>query len=207
LYKGLEAVTRDNGNANSQSNSLRLFYGVFIDESLRPSVADLQDRLRQAGSRVKWVEPHNLHFTLRFIGDTPAHAVDSFAQAGRTAAAECAAFDILVRGVGAFPSATRARTIWLGAGEGAEAFEALHAALSAALHAGRLAEPEPKPFVAHCTLGRVRDRPTAELSAAIGSLSQVEIGPMRCEDLCLIESTLTRSGPVYRTIEAFTLSG
>ncbi len=188
-----------------KADNLRLFYGVFIEHRLRDGVVALQERLREASGRVKWVDPHNLHFTLRFIGDTPPDSVADFVQAGRQAAAACRQFDIQVRGAGAFPSPQRARTIWLGAGEGADEFKALHAALSDALDASSLAEPERKSFVPHCTLGRVRERPSAELAAAIEDNANAEIGRMKCAEFCLIKSTLTGSGPIYETVEAFAL--
>jgi len=188
-----------------KGDNLRLFYGVFIEDRLRDGVVALQERLREAGGRVTWVKPHNLHFTLRFIGDTPPDSVADFVQAARQAAAACSQFDIQVRGAGAFPSPQSARTIWLGAAEGADEFKALHAALSDALDTSGLAKPERKSFVPHCTLGRVREPPSAELAAAIEDNANAEIGRMKCAEFCLIESTLTGSGPIYETVEAFTL--
>jgi len=193
------------GHDANKGGKLRLFYGVFIEAHLHDGIAALQQRLRQAGGRVTWVKPPNLHYTLRFIGDTPPARVAELAQAGRQAAAACRRFSTQVSGVGAFPSPPRARTIWLGAAEGAEQLKALHAALIEALKAANLADPERKPFVPHCTLGRVRERPSAALAATIEANAQAEIGPMECAELCLIKSTLTGSGEVYETLEAFTL--
>ena len=205
------------GGDKSGEGSIRLFYGVYVDEARRDAVVELQERLRVPGPRVKWVERRNLHFTLRFIGDTPAGRVDEFVDAGRAvvagraAGAACRSFDMQLRGAGAFPSPAHAKTIWLGADAGAEAMIELHRALSEVLDSEGLAEAEGRAFVPHCTLGRVRQGGGRErgecgrLAEALRAEAETEIGGMRCGEFCLISSTLTSSGPQYETVERFAL--
>lgn len=194
------------GGDKSGEGSIRLFYGVYVDEARRDAVVELQERLRVPGPRVKWVERANLHFTLRFIGDVPAGRVDDFVVAGGAAAAACRSFDMQLRGAGAFPSPAHAKTIWLGADAGAEAMIELHRALSEVLDSEGLAEAEGRAFVPHCTLGRVRERgECGRLAEALKAEAETEIGGMRCGEFCLIGSTLTSSGPQYETVERFAL--
>lgn len=195
------------GGGKTRPNTARIFFGVYIAEDLRPAASELQSRLKQAGGRVTWVAPHNLHFTLQFIGDTPPELIPRFAQAAGEAAERVSAFAVDVAGVGAFPSPMRARTLWLGCSRGATEFGHLAAELSARLHQAGLAEPESRPFAAHCTLGRVREQPSDKLVAAIEGLADAVVGEMSCTRFSLIKSTLTGSGPVYEVLEEFGLPG
>jgi len=203
-------VTHTGEETSRHATTVRLFYGVFVDEALRESVVRLQERLHVPGPRIKWVERQNLHFTLRFIGDTPGSRVPEFVAAGRAAAAACPSFDMQTQGAGAFPSPANPQTIWLGATAGAEAMIELHRALSDVLANEALAEPEDRAFVPHCTLGRVRQgrgrrREYRRLAEAIEAEAETEIGAMRCAEFCLISSTLASSGPQYETVARCTL--
>lgn len=195
------------GGGKTPADVARLFFGVYIAEELRPAASELQSRLKQAGGRVTWVAPHNLHFTLQFIGDTPTDRVPRFAQAAGQAAQSARAFAVNVAGIGAFPSPARARTLWLGCGRGAAELSALEAELMGRLHQAGLAELQSRPFAAHCTLGRVRERPSEKLITEIERLADAVVGEMRCTRFSLIKSTLTGSGPVYEVLEDFGLPG
>ena len=71
------------------------------------------------------------------------------------AAAVFESFELEIRQAGAFPSASRPRTLWLGTGQGSESLGNLHAALENALKP--LGFPkEHRRFAAHLTIGRVR---------------------------------------------------
>ena len=204
-------LSRSADKPAQNATGIRLFYGVYVDEALRDAVVELQERLRVPGPRIKWVERQNLHFTLRFIGDVPVSRAADFAAAGRAAALACTSFDIQLQGAGAFPSPANPKTIWLGAAGGAEAMIQLHRALSDVLDTAALAEPEGRAFVPHCTLGRVRQgrgrqrQEYRRLADVIEAEAETEIGGMRCDEFCLISSTLTSSGPQYETVERFTL--
>ncbi len=193
--------------AKREPDRARVFFGVHIDEDVRSAAVELQRQLMQAGDRVKWVEPENLHFTLRFIGDTALSGIPHITKAARQAAGRVSAFSVDIAGVGAFPSPARARSLWLGCTGGVTEFVALHTNLAWALEQAELVEPEQRPFTPHMTLGRVRERPSIELVSRIDSLADAPVGSMRCSAFSLIRSTLTGSGPVYEVLEDFGLTG
>ncbi len=64
----------------------RLFCAVKV-----PLTDDIEEafevyRRELAGEAIKWVEPHNLHLTLKFFGDTPADRLDAITAALQSAA-------------------------------------------------------------------------------------------------------------------------
>ncbi len=134
----------------------RLFFAVQLPHPLQAAAEVVQRTLRRSEADVKWVEPHNLHFTLKFLGDRPLSQVPALSQAAREVAARCSSFHVMLQGLGAFPHDRWPQVIWIGCREGGDCLAQLGRALDAALHTAGLAPRDKKPFVPHLTLGRAR---------------------------------------------------
>jgi 2'-5' RNA ligase len=131
------------------------------------------------------------HLTLQFLGNR----VDL--DATRAALPEIALREGAVRlgGVGAFPSARRARIAWVGVAEGG-AWLAQAAACVAALLAPSGFVPEDRSFHPHVTLARMR-APT-DVRDAIGALDVEDVGaPWTASEIVLFESRLGRPHATY----------
>lgn len=179
----------------------RIFIAVEMSAQLQEDVAALQEKMRASGARLRWVKPHNMHFTLRFLGDIPAAQVARAAIATRQAAGGVAPFEVVVAGLGAFPTFDRPQVVWLGTKAGGEALEGLAAALDAQLLRAGFA-PEGRPFRAHLTLGRAKDdRQWGDLVRSLQHYRDVEIGRQVVDALVIMESRLTPDGPVYSPVE------
>lgn len=175
----------------------RMFIAAELSAENRDRVADLQERMRSAGARIRWVKPHQLHFTLRFLGEIPAAQVARAIVATREAVRAAAPFLVTIAGLGAFPSLERPQVVWLGTREGGEALQRLAADLDAALSAERF-PGERRPFRPHLTLGRSRDdRQWQEVVRALHRYRDVVIGTQPVESVTVMESRLTPDGPVY----------
>jgi RNA 2',3'-cyclic 3'-phosphodiesterase len=186
----------------------RLFFAVLLAPELRDAVAGIQERLRATRARVKWVEPQNLHFTMKFLGETPEGLTRRLVEVARDVAARHVAFPLEVGGVGAFPRAAEPRVVWVGCGAGAAALEALAADLDAALARERLSSPEQRPFKAHLTVGRARDpREARDLEPVLRDEARAAVGLMQVTHLALMRSELRREGPVYAEVARAELGG
>ncbi len=139
----------------------RLFVAVPIADEARRGIGELVERVRagvegqrgRGGPSVRWVQLDNLHLTIRFLGATAPELVADAADAVHDAARRQQAFDVTIAGAGAFPSADRPRTLWLGIAGGAVGLGGLAATLDQALEA-RGWPSEERPFRAHLTLAR-----------------------------------------------------
>lgn len=179
----------------------RTFIAAELSPENRDRVADLQEQMRSTGARIRWVKPHNLHFTLRFLGEISAAQVARAIVATREAVRATPPFSVTIAGLGAFPSLERPQVVWLGTREGGEALERLAADLNAALSAERFPN-EPRSFRPHLTLGRSRDdRQWQEVVRALHRYRDVVIGTQTVESVTVMESHLTPDGPVYTTRE------
>lgn len=184
----------------------RLFFAVPLSVEVRSLLTGLQQRLAESGVRVKWVEPPNLHLTLRFLGDQPDDRLEELREIAQAVAGAHAPFALALQGVGAFPEPKHPRTLWVGTGEGGEALTALGRDLSQALEAAGVVAPEGKPFAAHCTLGRVRQEGgLGPLSTALAAAT-VTSAPWPVTHFVLYASRLSSAGPVYRPLHEYELN-
>jgi 2'-5' RNA ligase len=178
----------------------RTFIAIEAFDEVHASALTVIDRLRSTATNVKWVEPDNLHWTLQFLGDlTDTEMAEVCMRTVRTAAKH-EGFTIEAKAVGAFPSITRPRTLWLGAGEGAEEMIALQSDIERSLRALGF-RGENRAFVPHLTLGRVnRGDAGRTLSERLEKLADFDAGVMGVDALTVFASELGRDGPTYHVL-------
>jgi len=176
---------------------MRLFLAVFPPRATQTLAGGVIEKLRMPGDRVSWVAPQNLHYTMRFIGEVGADGARRIEEAAREAAASQTRFGAALGPPGAFPTAKRARVLWLGVNQGNEPFAKLAHALESALER-RGFQPEGRDFTAHLTLGRVRE-PGRDWTAELTQASAPEGADARfgVEAIDVVESQLTKEGSVY----------
>ncbi|MBI3312148.1 MAG: RNA 2',3'-cyclic phosphodiesterase [Candidatus Omnitrophica bacterium] len=184
---------------------MRLFVAVELTEQARQEVAALQVELRQTGADVKWVEPENLHLTLKFFGEVDKARLLELIETLKKCAV-CPAFSFELQGVGAFPALERPRVIWLGMNEGKEPMERLAGSLEkeCALLGFPMGD---RPFSAHLTLGRVRsEKRLPQLAQKLETTAFKTSEPIRVDRLVLFQSVLSSTGPAYTSTAILPLS-
>lgn len=127
---------------------MRLFIAVAADEEIKSAAAEAVARLRRAGGSFRWVDPRDMHTTLRWFGAVDESRLPEIQELMTRAAAATEPFEVVYGGVDAFDSHEEARVVWIGLTEGKEPMERL---------AGLLLRDEPRPYAPHLTLGRNRD--------------------------------------------------
>ena len=179
----------------------RIFIAIELDRGLRGEIEDLEARLTQAGTGLRWIRGENLHFTVRFLGEITPAQVAQVKLATREVAAAMPPFRLALGGIGAFPSLQRPQVIWVGVQEGSEELAALSPRLNAVLARHRF-PPEDRPFVAHLTLARVRDRRVwGDLVRAVSGFREVRVGAQEVRSLAIMESHLQPRGARYTRVE------
>jgi RNA 2',3'-cyclic 3'-phosphodiesterase len=185
----------------------RTFIAVAASSEVRRSALGLMHQLRPVAGDVKWVAAENLHWTLQFLGEVDDLQLPEVCDRVAAAAAEIEAFGLAARGAGAFPSADRPRTLWLGAGAGGNDMIALQAAIERSLSEFGF-RGESRRFVPHVTLGRAgRGRPPASLAAELAALADFDAGTMLVDEVTVYASQLTREGPIYDVLSHAPLAG
>uniref|UniRef100_A0A7J3X9G8 RNA 2',3'-cyclic phosphodiesterase n=3 Tax=Thermofilum pendens TaxID=2269 RepID=A0A7J3X9G8_THEPE len=186
---------------------LRVFIAVKVDEpSLVARVRQLQEDLTRVGLKAKLVEPENLHITLRFVGEIPAEKVEALRQKLREVRHR--KFSMLIKGVGAFPSISRPRVLWLGVDEGSAELSQLANMVSRAVDSLRLGlskGSEEESFTPHLTIARLKAPLSPEARRIVENLAEAVFGQQHVDFFYLFKSDLSPKGPVYTVIERYAL--
>ncbi|MFL5680110.1 MAG: RNA 2',3'-cyclic phosphodiesterase [Chloroflexota bacterium] len=180
----------------------RLFIAVPLDETSRAAVEGLvadvrglvEASAREPRSQVRWVRMDGLHLTLRFLGPTDAARIPALVRAIDDVAAATPAFDVQIRGAGAFPSAARPRTIWLAIDDGHDELTALAARLGDRL-ADEGVRRDDRPFRAHLTLARSDGRREGPLVARTLATRAADFAATFPSDRIVLFESLTGGGP------------
>lgn len=167
---------------------------LFVAIAMPPEIADRAAGLMGGLDGARWVDPDDLHLTLRFVGEVGK------AEAGDLAAAlsilRAPAFELRLSGFGQFGSGRRLRALWVGV-EPNPALDLLQGRVEAA--ARRAGQPaEPRRFVPHVTLARFGGGVSDEAIAAWSALrSPFAAGPFPVREATLFESFPGRDGAHY----------
>jgi 2'-5' RNA ligase len=175
---------------------VRAFLAIPLPEKLCEELAAVGRSI--AGLRAQ--KAPTIHLTIRFLGEV--EDPEPVARAAAEVAGRHPAFDVSLQGVGAFPDARRPRVVWVGLGEGAGAAAALAKDIDDAVFA--LGFPrEERPWSAHITLGRFRDRPPKPPHLD----PRREFGRARADRLVLFRSVLTPEGALHEPFREMSLLG
>jgi 2'-5' RNA ligase len=181
---------------------------AFIAVDLSPEIVrelgsvlkQLQPRLR--GGAVRWVPVSNMHLTLKFLGDVSVKNIDLVAKILEVQASQYAPFQIEVGQLGAFPSAHRARVIWVGVQAPPILAQLQH---EIDQQTARLGYPsEDRKFSPHLTLGRVSRNATPQdirqIDEVLSSVAVGSLGTTPIEAIHLYRSDLNPQGAVYHRL-------
>ncbi len=180
---------------------IRSFIAVELPGELKQALAELQRKLNSSGSLpVKWVDPGNIHLTLKFLGDIDADSPAKIIKALEEAANGITSFNIEVSELGVFPNMNRIQVIWVGLHGELEKLGQLQKRLETGLKPLGF-PPENRPFTPHLTLARVRDYARPEERQKLGQIIAAANFEgkytIKVTAVNLMRSRLTPEGPIY----------
>ena len=179
---------------------LRAFIAVEIPAEVQQNVQRQTAAFRrEIDSLVRWVPAHNMHLTLKFLGDVSSKSVEFLMQMLRNEADAIQYFDLHLAGLGSFPNPRRPRLIYIGI-QAPAALAALQRGIESASR--RLGyESEERPFSGHLTLGRVKQNISAadqqKIRRALEGLQVDVLGTARVDSVHLYKSELNPGGSIY----------
>ncbi|MFN7170872.1 MAG: RNA 2',3'-cyclic phosphodiesterase [Candidatus Omnitrophota bacterium] len=185
---------------------IRTFIAIEIPEILCAEFAQLQEELKKAEADIKWVEPKNMHLTLKFLGDTEETKITKIKESLQKISQKANSFEINFRGLGAFPNLESPRVLWIGIEKGKDKLFELATKIEDELKI--LGFPkEKRQFSAHLTLGRIRSFKNREkLKTTIKEKVNFKArNKMYLKEIVLFKSQLTPSGPIYTCLAKFNL--
>ena len=186
-------------------NRLRTFIAVSLSLSVLSGIEKLMRTLQSDLKGVHWVEPKNLHITLKFLGDVPLNDLPQLIRAVTQWTQKIYSFDINFQDFGVFPNRESPKTIWIGIREGAAELGQLAEQINEGLIP--LGFPkEARRFSPHLTIGRVKkslhDLP---LIPILDKQQKRSFGSCSVSEIQIFSSELTRRGPLYDELAAIPL--
>ena len=185
---------------------MRLFVALEIPSAVRQHLAALLAELDAVDpgwskNRARWVQPENLHVTLKFIGHVDADKLNPIREALSEIGSETSV-QVRFHGVGFFPGERRPRVLWVGIDASPNLVILAKGIDQRLVPVGIAAET--RAFTPHLTVARF-DPPglSEKLREATRNKSGVDFGTLRTNEFHLVESKLKPTGAEYTTLQSF----
>lgn len=171
---------------------VRAFIAVEISDEPRRKIIQAVEPLKRGLSGVKWVEPENLHLTLRFLGDVEDEDIARLEEIMKARFTGAAAPIVQLRKIGNFP-----RVIWVGLEGDLNGLRSLwERAQTSARELGL--GPDDHGFSPHVTIARIKESGViGKLRKRLEPLAASDFGSMTVERVVLFQSRLSPEGPTY----------
>ncbi len=176
---------------------MRLFVGLELPSDIRDDLGAMCAGLKE----VRWVEPHNMHITLAFIGEVEEGAAEELHHSLRHLSFE--PFTLSLAEVDCFESRGKPKIVWAGVKGEIDALTHLHQKILGAVEMAGL-EPERRKYKPHVTLARLRhDSPRERVFSYMESHNGLKTESFQVGSFCLYRSHLTRNGADYEVLERY----
>ena len=187
---------------------MRTFIAIELPENIKGALAQLQEKLKAAKADVKWVEPQNIHLTLKFLGEIDEGKLEKIRKILEDISGDNLAFQIRLGAVGAFPKMHFPRVLWVGIDKGDIETRKIAAALEE--KTAKIGIPkEERAFSSHITIGRTKsDLNRQQLVEGLKKMESNWEGKnleFSVTKITLYKSTLGPGGPVYEALKEATL--
>ena len=177
----------------------RLFIAIDLPEAIKTQLKALCSGI--AGAR--WVTHHQMHLTLRFIGDADENQVRHI-QTG-LATIRATPFKMDLRGVGQFPPKGKPRVLWVGI-EAEPELKRLQQQIEQIITKVGFEQAD-HPFSPHITLARFKNPPSIETIRGYFTQHQdFKTVSFDVSEFILYSSQLAPSGAIYHQEGVFPLA-
>ncbi len=180
---------------------LRSFIAIEIPAEIQNAIAESTASLRSALPKplMRWVTTHNLHLTLKFLGDVAPANLEQLAENLKKESASHAPFSMTAQGLGAFPSTRRPRVVWIGLEAPPGLTSLQHGMEAVAAQMGYAMEE--RPFSPHLTIGRsgggLSGSEMQKIRLALESTQVGTLGNVPVKAVHIFKSDLQPGGAVY----------
>ena len=181
---------------------IRLFVGASVPRDHLESVDDVVAPFKAKAVNARWMELDNQHVTLKFLGATPEDRLGDVAKVCEMVAGGHEPAPLTLSGIGAFPSSTRVRVLWVGLDDRADLLASLASDLDQGFEA--LGFPtEGRSYTPHLTLCRFKI--PVPLKGGLPHVDLSDLPAFEVDELKLYRSHLYPSGARYEVIRRFPL--
>jgi 2'-5' RNA ligase len=177
---------------------IRSFLAFDLPQEIRGQIGEIFRDVRQSKLPARWVREENIHLTIVFLGSIEESAVEELKESVGQVVKQYTSFTASLSKLGIFPNWRKPRVLWIGLEGNIAGLSRLRDELQEALAVFGIRQ-ETRPFRAHLTLGRFKNRldDAAELREILERYQDIPSAPCPLDELVLFKSDLKPSGPVY----------
>jgi 2'-5' RNA ligase len=188
----------------------RTFIAVELPAEVKEALRAPLKTLEEMNRLVRASSPDGIHLTLHFLGELDAVRVDQLRGLLQPPISKETAFTVDVKGVGAFPTMARPRTIWAGIeGDEKERLHSLQVSIGRTLKAAGF-QLEERDYSPHLTLGRLRRPASGSDRQALlkwrDEWRSTSLGRIPVDGVSLMRSQLSSGPPRYTALQTFGLA-
>ena len=174
---------------------MRLFIAFDVSEDVHKILESVQSKIKFSGSCSK---TKDFHLTLKFLGEVEDSKLESLKRA--LDSVSFSPFEAHLTGIGAFPSKSNARVVWVGL-EPKDKIDSVQKQFDdITLKLGFATDKE---FHPHLTLVRIKFIDNRKEFENMFDNLKVPECSFKIDSFKLIKSTLTPQGPVYEVLKDF----
>ena len=181
---------------------------VFLAVSFRGNpfisgyIEEIQSKL--TAQKIKWVEPENLHITLKFFGPSSAQQILTIKNTLDNCLKNEPKRLLRFNHLGVFGSRYQPRVLWMGL-EDERPLKDLERQIRASLIAAGFTYDRQN-FVPHLTLARIKHLDSKKyFQSVVDQYRAFDSGPVNVDTVYLYQSILQKSGPVYKVLHSWKL--
>jgi 2'-5' RNA ligase len=156
----------------------------------------LKTTVNSKKDNVKWVNPGNIHLTLKFLGDTLFEAIDEINETLKDLVTSHFAMELVINETGCFPKIERPRVLWLGVDGDITQLQDFVSDLNIKL--GKLGFPlDENKYIPHITLARIKYPPKDIPDITNFIYTSYEPLKFNINRIRFMSSELFPKGPIY----------
>ncbi len=175
---------------------MRTFIAIDLTGEIKTKLNTVTTNLKKLPLKVKWVEPENLHITLKFLSNIDQNQLAKIKEIIANIACRYNSFSVELANFGFFPNFKKPRIFFISFSSG-QILEKIAEDLSQKLNL--LGFKKNKKIKSHITLARIKSlKNIKQLTTEIDQL-KIE-GKIKIDRITIFKSTLTRKGPIYEKI-------
>ena len=178
-------------------------YRLFVALDLPASIKQELVAISYGVPGARWLEPEQMHLTLRFIGEVDGSVFRDVEAALEGVHAE--PFELSLKGVGYFPPRNQPHDLWVGV-EPCEALVRLRNKIESTLVRAGL-PPEGRKFSPHVVIGRLKETKLNKLADFLARNGLLRLPPFSVDRFNLYSSHLGSQGASYEIEQEYHLTG
>ena len=175
---------------------MRAFITIDLIPSIREKISYIQQILKGCDLNVRWVNPDNVHLTLKFLGEINEESLEQIKKIMTDVAEGSKEIKTSLESFGFFPNERKPRVFFVST-TSQETLKSIADELEDKLQ--DLGFKKESKFKSHITLARIKS--IQNIDCLKEKIKDIDLGEnLPVNEIILYESTLTPEGPIYDVI-------